>query len=63
MYDLEAWRTSSPSFRDQLFHWTRLNSEDKLYSLGSQPPFNLVVRPFPGSIIGVKAYTRFLTQF
>ncbi|KAL8281042.1 hypothetical protein RQP46_006721 [Phenoliferia psychrophenolica] len=42
VYDLGAWRSSSPSFTDQLFHWTRLNSEDKLYSLGSQPPFNLV---------------------
>lgn len=43
MYDLHAWRTSSPSFTDELFEWTRLNGEDQLYSLGSQPPFNLVV--------------------
>ena len=63
MYDLEAWRTSSPSFRDQLFHWTRLNSKDKLYSLGSQPPFNLVVSSVPGSFVRITAYTCFLTQF
>ncbi|KAM0755306.1 nucleotide-diphospho-sugar transferase [Meredithblackwellia eburnea MCA 4105] len=43
VYDLPSWRTSNPSFADQLFHWTKLNNEDMLYSLGSQPPFNLVV--------------------
>lgn len=45
MYDLRAWRAAaSPSYTNQLFEWTRLNGEDKLYNLGSQPPFNLVVR-------------------
>ena len=47
VYDLKAWRTSSPSYTDELFRWTKLNSEDKLYSLGSQPPFNLVVSCSP----------------
>ncbi|KAM0751235.1 nucleotide-diphospho-sugar transferase [Meredithblackwellia eburnea MCA 4105] len=42
VYDMKAWRTSSPSFSNQLFEWTRLNNQDRLYSLGSQPPFNLV---------------------
>lgn len=43
VYDLSAWREkSSPSYTDELFEWTRRNSLDKLYSLGSQPPFNLV---------------------
>lgn len=43
VYDLRAWREASPSYTDQLFEWTHKNSEDKLYTLGSQPPFNLVV--------------------
>lgn len=43
MYDLDQWRASDPSYSDQLFEWTQMNSEDQLYSLGSQPPFNLVV--------------------
>lgn len=43
VYDLEMWRSSFPSYSNELFEWTLLNSEDKLYSLGSQPPFNLVV--------------------
>lgn len=45
MYDLRDWREASPSYTEELFEWTRLNGEDKLYELGSQPPFNLVVRP------------------
>lgn len=43
VYDLAAWRSSERSYTDELFEWSRKNSEDKLYSLGSQPPFNLVV--------------------
>lgn len=43
IYDLDLWRWSLPSYTDQLFEWTRMNSVDQLYSLGSQPPFNLVV--------------------
>jgi len=43
VYDLEAWRTASPSYTNELFEWTHKNTEDKLYTLGSQPPFNLVV--------------------
>ncbi|KAM0754820.1 nucleotide-diphospho-sugar transferase [Meredithblackwellia eburnea MCA 4105] len=42
VYDMKSWRASSPSFSNQLFEWTRLNNLDRLYSLGSQPPFNLV---------------------
>ena len=43
VYDLQVWRDAVPSYTDQLFDWTHKNSEDKLYTLGSQPPFNLVV--------------------
>ncbi|ORY69442.1 glycosyl transferase family 64 domain-domain-containing protein [Leucosporidium creatinivorum] len=49
VYDLQAWRTASPSFTDELFEWTRKNTEDKLYTLGSQPPFNLVLVSTPFS--------------
>lgn len=48
LYNLTAWRSSGlengVSYTDQLFSWSIKNSEDKLYNLGSQPPFNLVVR-------------------
>lgn len=48
VYDLAAWRNAEHSYTDQLFEWTRKNGEDRLYTLGSQPPFNLVVsRPLP----------------
>ena len=43
VYDLDVWRSASPSYTDLLFDWTAANSASKLYSLGSQPPFNLVV--------------------
>ena len=43
VYDLVAWRAASPSYTDLLFDWSIANSATKLYSLGSQPPFNLVV--------------------
>ncbi|GAA6004439.1 uncharacterized protein JCM10292_007068 [Rhodotorula paludigena] len=42
VYDLKAWREHKPSYTDQLFEWTHHNAVDQLYSLGSQPPFNLV---------------------
>eukprot|EP01137_Pigoraptor_chileana_P002927 Opistho-2@42431 len=40
VYDMRLWRRSN--YTAQLFEWTRLNNEKKLYKLGSQPPFNLV---------------------
>ena len=46
VYDLAAWRAAWPSYTDLLFDWSIANSATKLYSLGSQPPFNLVVRPY-----------------
>eukprot|EP01137_Pigoraptor_chileana_P023685 Opistho-2@90398 len=40
VYDMNKWRRAN--YTAQLFRWTRLNNERKLYKLGSQPPFNLV---------------------
>lgn len=46
VYDLEMWRqradSEETSYTDELFMWSQRNSADQLYSLGSQPPFNLV---------------------
>ena len=40
LYDLAAWRDKG--YHKQLVVWTELNAKRPLYSLGSQPPFNLV---------------------
>ncbi|KEI39460.1 glycosyltransferase family 64 protein [Mixia osmundae IAM 14324] len=40
LYDLTQWRDGR--FAKELFGWTSANADTKLYSLGSQPPFNLV---------------------
>ena len=42
MYDLDAWRVPGVNYTDELLSWTALNKKRRLYSLGSQPPFNLV---------------------
>lgn len=40
LYDLEEWRANG--YHKQLVVWTELNAKKPLYTLGSQPPFNLV---------------------
>lgn len=42
LYNLKLWRQASPPLVDELLQWTTLNLNVPLYSLGSQPPFNLV---------------------
>ena len=41
LYDLDAWR-ANPTYQSELVRWTELNAHTPVYSLGSQPPFNLV---------------------